>query len=199
MNIQEQNSTIILKTDWSSYFIFSLLSSIFLTLGLMISLKRPDEWQFILLMFVFAIFPHIWLSAFKIVISPKKLYYRSLFSFRNEIAFSEITKAIIEVGKMDKNQPFYCLKIFDCKGHSESPIVINLKPFSFQDIAKLTKAIVENSPSTSDISKDIIGLSKKDLLPLRHQMLKKIWKVGIFVFFLIFILSFLRALFLKWG
>ncbi|HBA84190.1 MAG TPA: hypothetical protein DCZ95_08880 [Verrucomicrobia bacterium] len=175
---------------------FSLLFSPICILALVVTIKKPDQWHALLFTLAAAAFPQLWLYWFEIVLHEDRLSYRTLFSGRREILFADITRAKIEVGigqgLKARTQPFYRLELSDRGRFARDPLIINMKPFSRSDLARVAQAIVRNAPSAK-IDKPVVSLSQGSIKPLTRQAAKQIWKAAMLILVVFLVLGLIRA------
>lgn len=186
-----------IKADWTSYCIFSLLLAPICILALVVTFRRPDQWHALLFTILAAMFPQLWLYRFEIMLFDDRLTYKTLFSSRKEMLFASITEARTEVGigrgLKARTQPFYRLLLFDSSRFARVPLVINMKPFSRSDLARVAQAIVRNAPSAR-IGKTVGFLSQGNIKPLTRKALRGLWVVIMLVFTIFLVLGLVRAL-----
>ena len=160
------------------------------------SVFKEPEVDFLLVVLFAVLFPQLWLYCFEIVLHEDRLSYRTLFSGRREILFADITRAKIEVGigqgLKARTQPFYRLELSDRGRFARDPLIINMKPFSRSDLARVAQAIVRNAPSAK-IDKPVVSLSQGSIKPLTRQAAKQIWKAAMLILVVFLVLGLIRA------
>lgn len=132
-----------ISADWMGRLIFFLLTSPVGILALLSLFRNPDP-KFLLFGLVVVGLPQLWLASYRVGIKDGCLIYRELFS-RKSICLRDIKKISIELGVKDKsrlkNKAFYRLVLHDQTIYKDDPFIINLKPFSRNDLAYLAKII----------------------------------------------------------
>lgn len=132
------------KAKPSFYIIWFLGLSIFTAPLFLAYLKNPNYIEMLIFPLVIYLGIFIIIRFFTIEIKNGKILYRRLFSFKKEICIKNIEELTISVGMhingVDEFTTFHLL----IKGQGKK-LVINLKPFSYEDISVLIKTIlVEN-------------------------------------------------------
>lgn len=186
-----------IQAEGTSRLIFLLLTSPLAVLGLIASVKSAEA-DFLLVVLFVVLFPQLWLCCFEIVLHEDKMSYRTLFAGRREVLFTNITRAKTEVGMgagfKGRTQPFYRLVLFDMGRFARDPLIINMKPFSRSDLARVAQALVKNA-SSAKIDKSVVSLSQGSIKHLTHEASKQIWQAAMLIFVVFLLLGLVRALF----
>lgn len=135
--------------------------------------------------------PQIIFVSLKIIISPDKLTYSKLFIISRSVEWDLIRKAKIDAGKTYKySKGFYSLNLFGDK--DKHLLSINLKPFTQEGVVETARAIQERSPGVV-CDKTVQALARGTINELTNQGIKEIWKLLIWLFFVLFAIALIRA------
>jgi len=162
----------IIKAAFAMYLILLIFIApyVIFFLWAMIFLDRSFWVPFVTLFAIFLAML-VWTRRFKIVILGDKIVYSTLFSKKNVVKFANIKKLEIKIGQ-NKNV-FYALHIHDNNRYSTEPLIINMKPFSKNDLSLLVKTITSVNPSV-EIDHDVKKLKQGHFEPAVYRILNKL-------------------------
>lgn len=195
-----------IKTEWTSFLVFSILFVPFAIIGIICLLNDPDNifksflsffgWCLSWGMWVISM---SWLLCFKITLEEDKIIYRTLLSWlfrKNEVRFSDIEKVEIKIGtgkERARKNAFYRLNIYDNSLHKKDPLTINMKPFSQRDLAIIADVISTKNPSAR-LDNKILALKKGNFNPIISEGIRKIWQLAFSLFIVFLALAIIRAI-----
>jgi len=135
----------------------------------------------------------LWLKGFKIDLLDDKVMYKTLFSWKKEIRYSEVKKMKLEVGMNNQNtagKGFYRLVFLGSL--SEPILVINMKPFAKNDLAILIDAVA-NKATNVEMDNELSELRDGNLNPVVEAGIKKFWQFALWYFLVALSMSIAKA------
>lgn len=125
----------------SSYVTFGIIAGAPLLAYLLLPLfGKPMLWQPIAILSVAFLIIFIWLRSFKIMLYDDQITYKTLFSTASSLNYSDVVQAKVESGignGLNRNGPTVRLVVHPLLSSRESPLIINAKVFSREDIKKI--------------------------------------------------------------
>lgn len=154
--IQPPAEPIRVRASGSAYLVFSLLCA--LPLGVAVAaplIGRAIVWEAVAVATLGWVFAIVWLTAFRLELTPSTLVYRSLFGGRRTVALEAIGAAELEVGVLrpgDRFKPLYRLVITPRAPASWPPIVVNLKVLAMPELKRVVAAlgVTSAAPTAGD-------------------------------------------------
>lgn len=157
-------------------------------LGLFFVIQDSSVWQFAVIALVGLALIHIWLASFKITIANSNLEYRELKS-KNKISIPEIKKIYLKIGLSSEKQKrgYYRMYI---EGENNQ-LIINIKPFSKNNLAILVDTLVKNNPSI-ELDKYSSDIRKGNLDTVVKVGISNVWQIIIYVFLMSLVVALVR-------
>jgi hypothetical protein len=182
----------IIKAEWTSYLVFSIIFGPVTILGTIIVFQDPTGWPILLIGAILLGYFLFWIDSLRISLLEDKIVYKSMFSSK-EVLYSNIKKMQINIGikRGQKGKGFYRLEIYS--GSSKGVLTINMKPFSKRDLAILADAVTTKNPHVE--TDDLIRAIKEDnFKAVTSAGLRKVWQIILYVFAVSLAFSMIRAL-----
>ncbi len=184
-----------IRTEWVSYLVWSILFCPMVVIAIIATYQDDTFWPMDILLIIFLGFVILWLKGFKIDILEDKVMYKTLFSRKKEIRYSEVKKMKLEVGVNNQNtagKGFYRLVFLGSL--SETILVINMKPFGKNDLAILIDAVANKSTNV-EMDKELAELRDGNLNPVIVTGIKKFWQFALWYFMVTLSISIANSFF----
>ncbi len=140
-----------IRASRSAYVTFSIIIGLPLIGYLLLPfLGKPLLWEPISILLSAAVLLLIWLRSFQVTLDDSKIAYKTLFSARSYLDYSDIVTAKIESGVSpgkDRNGATVRLVVQPSPTSGKQPLIINAKVFSREDIRLILSTLNRKSPS----------------------------------------------------
>ena len=178
----------VVKAEWTTYFIFSLLFGPIALLWLVGYFKNPvaNAWAPLLILFLVLTLFLVWAAALRVILEKDRIIYQTLFSRRRELFFSDVKKVKISIGL------YYQLNLFGAR--NSQPLTINMKPFSRRNLAIIIDAVASENQAV-ELDRLSVSLVEGDFKPIISAGVKNVWQVFLWIFWIFFAISLVRFFF----